>query len=311
MGKNFVPTVQSLSIRGKDRLDKELCEALHISRETSKQLIRSGRVRIAGRTRHHPARRLRGPTDIEILPAPEKSPAPEISTASFDVQIIYEDDAFLALNKPSGLAVHPGVGHENDTLVDWLKARRVKLARTSDPGRAGLVHRLDKDTSGLILVAKESSAAEHLMRQFAERKIAKEYQAVVQGRPPSRPLKIVGAIGRSSEDRKKFGIQRGGREAVTVIECLAESKTANASLIRVAPLTGRTHQIRVHLKYAGFPILGDPLYGKRNVPGVPRMLLHASEIRFAHPVTGAAMRFVAPLPEDFRAALGALGIFAG
>ena len=299
---------QRISVSGRCRLDKELCRLLGISREICKRLILSGRIKISGETRHHPAKRLGEKMEIEILPEPEKEKAARANFSGYDIKIIYEDGEIVAVDKPVGLAVHPGAGHENDTLVDWLRSRKIKLARTSDPSRAGLVHRLDKDTSGIILIAKESAAAEHLMSQFAERKVEKEYRAVVQGRLPAKPLRIVGAIGRSPDDRKKFSIQSGGRDAVTVVESIAESSTTNACLIRAIPKTGRTHQIRVHLKHAGFPIIGDPVYGRKNLHGVGRMLLHAYLLSFTHPGNNRPVKLVAPLPADFVEPMNALGI---
>lgn len=299
------PGARKLTIAGRDRLDKELCEVLSISRETAKRLIHSGRVRIRGETHHHPARRLGKPTEVEILEKPERAAhAAGMDFSKIQLEILFEDEALLAINKPAGLSVHPGAGHEQDTLVDLLRAKKIPLAGMSDPSRAGLVHRLDKDTSGILLIAKKPAIAEHLMLQFAERKVDKEYRAVIRGQLPRRSLRIVGAIGRSPTDRKKFSIQHGGREAVTVIEALGQSPTS--SLVKVIPKTGRTHQIRVHLKHAGFPIIGDPVYGLR-VPGVNRMLLHAYKLIFTHPLTGARLQMIAPLPKDFVMGLIHLG----
>ncbi len=300
------PAEKVVTIPGRDRLDKELCEALRLSREQAKRLIVSGRIRIGGVTHHHPARRLGKPTPVEILEAP--AIRPPSSPLPFDeaaVQIVFEDEWMLAVNKPSGLPVHPGAGHVHDTLVEWLRAKNIRLANAADPSRAGLVHRLDKDTSGIILLAKEISVAENLMRQFSARTIEKEYRVVVQGCVPRRPITIIGAIARNPTDRKTFGIRRGGRDAVTVIEGISAVRTA--SYIRAMPKTGRTHQIRVHLKHAGFPIIGDPMYGVRNVPGISRMLLHAYRIKFSHPITSAAMNLCAPLPDEFVVSLRLLG----
>jgi len=271
-------------------------------------LILSGRVRIKGATRHHPARKMGEKTEVEILPAallPAAADRDSVkSRPDLDIQILYEDESLLAINKPSGLTVHPGAGHETDTLVDLLRAKKIQLATLTDTSRAGLVHRLDKDTSGLLLIAKNNSVAENLMMQFAERKVEKEYRAVVRGRLPKRTLTIVGAIGRSPTDRKKFSIQHGGREATTVIEAMGECPIG--TLIRVVPKTGRTHQIRVHLRHAGFPVIGDPVYGVR-LQGVERMLLHAYKITFTHPATGVRMQFIAPLQKDFVLSLIHLG----
>jgi len=286
---------RTVRLPGKDRLDKELCFALEISRQSAKLLILSGRVRIDGITRHHPARRIGKESSVEILSEIAPPASRDLRPAvSIDIQVLYEDDAILAVSKPAGLSVHPGAGHEKDTLVDLLRHRPSRSA--DGGGRAGLVHRLDKETSGVLLLAKQPQAMEHLMYQFAERKVEKEYRAVIRGMLPPRPIRIVGAIGRSPEHRKKFGIQPGGRDAVTILESLAS--TPSYSLVRVTPKTGRTHQIRVHVKHAGFPIVGDPVYGLR-VPGVGRMLLHAYRIVFTHPVSGKRVQIVDPLPRDF------------
>lgn len=225
----------------------------------------------------------------------------------FKIDVVFEDSFMMAVNKPEGLPVHPGAGHERDTLVDLLHARGVPLANLPDAAREGLVHRLDKDTSGILLIAKDAAVGEAIMRQFADRKVEKEYRAVVMGRFPARPLRIVGAIGRDIRNRKKLTVRRGGRPAVTVAELLEVS--GGASLIRILPETGRTHQIRVHLSHAGFPILGDPIYGRTQSARSParRMLLHAYRLKFQHPQTQKWLDLTAPPPESFASALRAMG----
>ena len=267
-------------------------------------MILASRIRIGGSTKHHPARRLGGRTAPEILPPPSPADQPRAPARTFQIEVLYEDHDLLAISKPAGLAVHPGAGREPVTLVDLLRSKNVPLADLSDSSRAGLVHRLDKETSGILLIAKHNAAAEHLMLQFAERKILKEYRAAVRGRLPRQKMTIVGAIGRSPTDRRKFGIRHGGRDAVTEIEAIGVFPTAPPG--QGVSKTGRTHQIRVQLRHAGFPILGDPVYGAR-AEGVERMLLHAYRIVFTHPATGARIQAIAPLPKDFVLGLIRLG----
>lgn len=302
-----IPEIPSpFTIVGVERLDKELSEHLRISREAAKRLIVSGRVKIGASTKHHPAKKFGKPTDIEILPEPPRhEETPPLSGVC--PNILYEDDVLLAVDKPSGMPVHPGAGHASGTLVDILAASGVPLAGSAEPKRVGLVHRLDKDTSGVILIAKKSGVLEDLMRQFAARTVEKEYLAVIQGRLSRSPIRIEGSIGRHPGDRKRFGIRTEGREAQTLVNPIVVSATHNATFVSVTPKTGRTHQIRVHLKYAGFPIVGDVMYGVRGLATVRRMLLHARRLSFTHPLTGQRIVVASPIPADFMESAAVLG----
>lgn len=214
------------------------------------------------------------------------------------LDILYEDEAIIAINKPPGMVVHPAVGHRSGTLAQALLHHCGSLP-TTDPLRPGIVHRLDKETSGLLLAAKTGKAQEKLSEDFAKRRMEKEYLAICVGNPGSgtvdRPL------GRHPRHRQKMGIIEGGREALTRFE--TEGWDGHLSLVRLFPKTGRTHQIRVHMASKGTFILGDVLYGSTSVNkkyGTKRQLLHAVSLTFFHPLTLERMRIEAPLPEDMK-----------
>ncbi|GAC1409795.1 MAG: RluA family pseudouridine synthase [Actinomycetota bacterium] len=221
-----------------------------------------------------------------------------------DVPIAFEDDHLIVVNKPAGLVVHPAPGHEGGTLVNAL------LARASQPAggesfRPGIVHRLDAGTSGLLVVAKTEETFELLTRMLAARTIRRIYIALVEGAPESETATIEAPIGRSPRHRKKMGVVAGGKDAVT--HYAVKESFRDATLLEVTLETGRTHQIRVHLAEIGHPVLGDVVYGKSRSLArrfeLSRMFLHAAQLSFAHPVSGEAMAFEAPLPEDLHRAL--------
>lgn len=227
---------------------------------------------------------------------------PEISLApeAIALDILFEDEHLIAVNKPAGMVVHPAPGHWNGTFVNALLAHCQNLAPTTDPLRPGIVHRLDKDTSGVLIAAKTAQAHQKLVQMFSSRQMEKTYLAICTGRPPN--TTIDASIGRHPTHRKEMAIvTERGREAISQIQVLAFNH--QLSLVMIRPQTGRTHQIRVHLKYIGHPVVGDATYGCSKVNEalqVDRQLLHAYRLNFSHPITNAPISLIAPLPEDFK-----------
>jgi 23S rRNA pseudouridine1911/1915/1917 synthase len=225
--------------------------------------------------------------------------------------ILFEDEHLLIINKPRGLVVHQGAGEQGSTLVDILRAHGKNLSSVGPPERAGIVHRLDKDTSGVLAVCKTDAAHWKLAEAFATRRVTKEYAALVCGVPPA-PGRVEAPIARHPVHRKKMAVVASGRPAVT--EYSVEKSWPKFALLKVNILTGRTHQIRVHLQYVGYPVVGDAIYGglKRALENASNedvvnainalqgQALHAAHLSFAHPVTGEVLSFHAPLPEDMQ-----------
>jgi 23S rRNA pseudouridine1911/1915/1917 synthase len=224
----------------------------------------------------------------------------EIQPRDIPFEIIYEDEDIAVINKPSGIVVHPAPGHYNDTLVHGLILKLKNLSGIGGKIRPGIVHRLDKDTSGIMLVAKNDFAHKKLVEAFKERLIEKNYIALVYGRLTQKKGKIETFIGRHPIARKKMAVLKEGKLAITFYEVLEIFN--KASLVLAKPVTGRTHQIRVQFSYIGHPILGDPIYGglKHDLPKPPRLMLHAYEIVFKHPRTNEEMKFRVPIPEEFQ-----------
>ena len=275
------------------RLDHVLAEPLG-SRSRAQRLIEAGRVRVDGAVR--PKRHVvsAGETiEVSDDEAPASAPS-EGPTAEFGVA--YEDDALLVVDKPAGLVVHPAAGHREGTLSQALAARGV-LAE-----RGGLVHRLDRDTSGLLLVAKDEPTLRTLQEELRARRVEREYLALVEGRPPARTGTIDAPIGRDRRDRTRHSTETDSpREAVT--HFAVERALPATTLLRVRLETGRTHQIRVHLKAIGHPVVGDREYGGRLTLGLERQFLHAVRLAFDHPVDGARAEVESALPEELARAL--------
>ena len=295
------------------RLDKFLADHLaDISRSRIQGWIEEGRVTLDGRparpsTRLDPGQRVRvfipPPEEVRILPEP------------IPLDILYEDEHLLVINKPAGMVVHPAPGHTSGTLVnallarfpawaelDWWESEEDEEEAGADYPRPGIVHRLDKDTSGLLIVAKSAGARSALQAQFQARQVEKVYLALVHGVLPAPAGLIDAPIGRDPRQRKRMAVVAEGRPAVTayrVLEPLGEY-----ALLEVMPKTGRTHQIRVHLAFIGHPVVGDEVYGRRRSRlACPRQFLHAARLSFRHPVTGRPMEFSAPLPPDLQTVL--------
>lgn len=291
------------------RLDRCLSRLIPDSSRSSLQmLIRDGRVRADGAPVDVPRYPVRAGMRIEVELPEERAaePAPE----PFDFPILYEDEAMLVIDKPAGVVVHPAAGNPDGTVVNALLGRYPQLAEQLACGnsRPGIVHRLDKDTSGCLVIARTASAQFKLSGAFAGRETAKTYLALVRGIPKRPSGELSNLIGRHPVNRKKMAVvERCGKIAITRyrVERSGRIDGVPAALLEVRILTGRTHQIRVHLASIGYPVLGDALYGGAGVAvaGLARQMLHAWKLRVPHPVSGELMEFTAPLPEDFRSIL--------
>ena len=290
------------------RFDLAVSALAEISRAHAQRLISDGRALVDGR-RARASDRLRGGETIQV----ELSAPPDASLVgeSIPLQIAYEDAAMLIVDKPAGLVVHPSHGHATGTLVHALIGRAEErgegLGSIAGVGRPGIVHRLDKQTSGLILVAKTDAAQASLMHQFGARSIEKEYLALVRGAPPAPRGRIEAPVGRDPRDRQRMAVVAGGRAAVTEYETLGSAD--GHSLLALHPLTGRTHQLRAHLAYLGLPIAGDLRYGGGTGPGgLERQFLHAARLTLDRPLDGRRMMAWSELPPDLAASLAASGI---
>jgi 23S rRNA pseudouridine1911/1915/1917 synthase len=249
-----------------------------------------------------PRDKLHGGEQISVQPmlSPEET---AFRPEAIPLDIVYEDDTLIVINKPTGLVVHPGSGNWQGTLLNALLAHAPQLSAVP---RAGIVHRLDKDTSGLLVIAKTLTAQTDLVRQLQARSVSREYRAVVHGRL-ARGGTMEGAIGRDPRSRIRMAVTPSGKPAVTHYTVLEQLPRATVLACRLE--TGRTHQIRVHLQKLGHPIWGDPVYGPRNAPATPRFprqALHAEKLALVHPQTGKTLQWQAPLPEDMRQLIAAL-----
>ena len=282
------------------------CQALALSRARIQALIHDGHVTVNGRMikEHHQIH----PGDIVKLVIP-----PPVATMlipeAIPLDILYEDADLLVINKPAGLVVHPAAGHASGTLVNALLHHCGSLAAIGGEQRPGIVHRLDRDTSGIMVVAKSDRALAGLMNQFKQRTIHKNYVALVWGHPSPAQGTIETLIGRHRTDRKKMAAQpKTGRAAVTHYEI--SERFGDISLVRIRLETGRTHQIRVHMAHRGFPVVGDAQYGRHSARSLPssvaRQMLHAETLAFMHPVTGKPLTCTEPWPADLKALVAAL-----
>lgn len=287
------------------RVDVGVAQVAGISRAHAQRLIGDGRALVDG-ARRRSSERLAGGERISVeLSAPADE---SLDAESIPLRIAYEDASMLIVDKPAGLVVHPSAGHRSGTLVNALlgraRDRGEPLASIAGVGRPGIVHRLDRDTSGLIVVAKTDAAQAALMRQFGDRSIEKEYLALVRGKAPSPRGRVEAPIGRDPRDRQRMAVVAGGREAVSEYEQLGTG--GGYALLALRPLTGRTHQLRAHLAYLGLPIAGDLRYGGGEGPGgLARQALHAARLGLARPADGARLRAWSELPPDLLACLEA------
>ncbi len=292
-----------------ERLDRVVSLVTGVSRSEATALVVAGRVRIDEQPVTAKSHRVLLGDEIAVdLPAATGAtrPAPD---PSVPLRVVYEDDGVLVVDKPPGLVVHPGAGNPDGTLVNGLLARYPELADVGDPDRPGIVHRLDKDTSGLLLVARSGAAHAGLVEALAGHAIERTYLTLVWGALGSPTGLIDAPIGRSARQRTRMAVSAEGKEARTHFEVERSfTDPVTVDLLRCRLETGRTHQIRVHLSAIGHPVVGDERYGgvRESFP-VPRMVLHAAALRFTHPVTGAVVEVTSALPPDLVGVLARLG----
>ena len=286
------------------RLDIQLSEASGLTRSRTAGLMEAGFCLAGGQSCTKAGAKPAAGTPVTLtVPAPRPAaPQPE----NIPLEILYEDDDLAVVVKPRGMVVHPAAGHEDGTLVNALLGNLSELGGIGGELRPGIVHRLDKDTSGLMMVAKNDETQNALSLMLKNREIEKHYLALTEGLFPEPEGRVEAPIARSKKDRKKMAVDPEGREAVTEYRVIAEGK--NCSLLDVHILTGRTHQIRVHMRSIHHPVCGDPLYGYEKGVRVPCLMLHARSLAFIHPRTGESLAFRAPVPEDFLKGLKANGI---
>lgn len=288
------------------RLDAYVAEVAGVSRSRAKRLVLEGRVTVDGQPAEpsHPVRA--GQVVTVHVPPPEEPPEPV--PEELPVSVLYEDEELAVVDKPAGLAVHPGAGRPRGTLVNALLGRLDRLSRL-DPARPGIVHRLDKDTSGLLVVAKTEEAHRSLSAQIAARTAQRWYWALLRGDVPWEEQTVSAPIARHPVHRQRMAVVAGGREATTCFRVV--ERFPGYALVECRLLTGRTHQIRVHARHIGYPVAGDPTYGRRGELGLARQFLHAWRLAFTHPKTGAPMEFTSPLPADLQQVLDVLRRNAG
>lgn len=295
-----------------DRLDRFVSERLDVSRTRVQALIADGKVLVDGRQARKSERVEEGSTVAVELPDPEPV---EIVAEDLPLTIVYEDEHLLVVDKAAGMVVHPAPGHRTGTMVNALLHHVRDLSGVGGRLRPGIVHRLDRDTSGLLVVAKDDEAHHGLADALRARRVKRLYRAACWGHVDESPFTVDAPIARDPRDRKRMAVVEGGRRALT--HARVRERWLRADLLDVALQTGRTHQIRVHMAHLGHPVVADPVYGvgwERGLGGpdrswvrdlsrrTPRQFLHAAELVFDHPVTGRRMRFRAPLPPDLEGA---------
>lgn len=282
----------------KGRLDKVCSEIFSdYSRSQIKQLLDGGNITVNGKTEKAKYKVKSG--DVIRLEEPETKTL-ELRPENIPLDIVYEDDDVIVINKPQGMVVHPAPGHDEHTLVNAL-LYHCPLSTINGTFRPGIVHRIDKDTSGLLMVAKNDKAHRSLAKQLKDKTNIREYVALVHGRIAEDEGTINAPIGRSLKDRKKQAVVKDGRNAVTHFEVLKRYR--DYTFVKCILETGRTHQIRVHMKYIGHPLVGDPLYGPKKTIKGNGQFLHAGKLGFVHPTTGKLLVFEAPLPKIFQECL--------
>ena len=286
-----------------ERLDKFLAaRESDLSRAQIAGLVAGGLVKVDGSI-VKPSYKLRGGEEVEIrvLPPPPSDVAPQ----DIPLSVVYEDDDIIVIDKPAGMVVHPAPGHRLDTVANALLARLPDVGEVGDEQRPGIIHRLDMDTSGLMVAAKNRRAHRHISGQIKDRNVRKGYLALAKGNIDPSEGVIKAQIGRDRGNRKRMAVVENGREAETAYRAVGSS--AGCTLLEVFPKTGRTHQIRVHLSALGHPLVGDSLYGGRDTR-LHRHFLHAHILGFRLPASGEYMEFSSPIPEDLKALLLELNI---
>jgi 23S rRNA pseudouridine1911/1915/1917 synthase len=300
--------VRLVADEGGERVDRYVADALsEISRTAVQRLLHQGAITVNG-ARVTVSTRLRTGDLIEVrVPLPQPvalAPEPIV------LDVVYEDDDLIVINKPAGLVVHPGAGHASGTLVNAILAHCPDLPGVGGEVRPGIVHRLDKDTSGIIVVAKHDKALHALQRQFKRREVRKRYTALVVGTLAEDDGLIEAPLARDRVHRRRMAVRGDGKPARTrwhVVGRLRDQEGTRFTLLDVELMTGRTHQIRVHFSWMGYPLAGDVVYGRGGAAATgPRQFLHARELELAHPTSGVVMHFTSPLAEDLRQVLEAL-----
>jgi len=290
---------ESKSVEG-ERLDRFIASKLEkMSRARIQSLIRDGHITLNGSAAKPGRLLVSGDLISVIIPDPVTADAqPE----NIPLEVLHEDEHIIVINKPHGIVVHPAAGNPSGTLVNAFLHHCESLSGIGGVERPGIVHRLDKDTSGCLVAAKSDTAHHGLCESFAEHKVTKIYLAVVDGRPPSSEGRIENNIARNPNDRQKMTIVMPPRGKTAVTEYSVRCPRGDASLVECRIFTGRTHQIRVHMKSLGTPILGDPVYARasRQKVAVPRLMLHAWKLGFTHPVNGEALLFESSPPPEFK-----------
>lgn len=286
------------------RLDVLAAEAAGVSRSQAARLIEDGLCEVNGEARTKTGFKVQKGDELCVL-LPDAAESP-IAGEDIPLRVLYEDDALAVVEKPCGMVVHPAAGNESGTMVNALLYRLDGLSGVGGVKRPGIVHRLDKDTSGILVVAKNDAAHVSLSAQLKARTMEKHYLTVVEGVMKEQSGVIDKPIARSRRDRKKMDIDPEGREAVTEWRLIEPLR--GASLLDVHILTGRTHQIRVHMRSVGHPVAGDVIYGVKNGVKAPRLMLHSFSLAFDHPVTGERMTFELPPDERFEACVSKLRI---
>jgi 23S rRNA pseudouridine1911/1915/1917 synthase len=276
-----------------ERLDKLVLKYIdNVSRSQVQALIKDGLITVDGEQVKAGVKLRGGETIVVNLPETETE---TLEAEDIPLTIIYEDEHLAVINKPAGLVTHPGVGNTSGTLVNALLHKYPEVAALDE--RQGIVHRLDKDTSGVMVVARTPPALEDLMQQFQERTVDKTYVALLERTPKTHNGRIEAAIGRDPKQRKRMAVVRDGKEAITEFNVIDDNFQEGAALVEFNILTGRTHQIRVHAAFIGCPIVGDRIYGfRKQRVKLKRNFLHAARISFDHPITDERLVFEAPLP---------------
>lgn len=291
---------------GAIRLDKFLAQSEpEFSRVQFQQLITDGSVFVNGEIQQKPAFKLEaGSTVRYVIPTHEEN---RLLRQDIEVDVIYADENVIVVNKPAGMVVHPGAGNTQDTLVNAILHRWPEIAKVGEAERPGIVHRLDKETSGVLILARNEVAYNWLVRQFKSRKTKKTYLALVDGEPPTPSGRIEAAIGRDEKNRQRMAVVYGDKGKNAITEYYTLEKYADHTLLEVQPLTGRTHQIRVHLAYLGCPVTGDRIYGRRKKSiDMPRFFLHAHKLTIKLPGEEEPTEFTAPLAADLKEILTTL-----
>jgi len=296
----------SVETESEVRVDKYLSECLpEISRSQIKKLIETGHVTLDGFTVDKAGTKAKDGSVLEIQVIAEHDDG--LIPEDIPLEIIFEDEDVIVIDKPAGLVVHPGAGNPTGTLVNALLAYYPPIRTVGEEDRPGVVHRLDKDTSGVIIFAKTDKAYRWLVKLFKTREMHKTYLALVDGHPPTPTGRIEASIERDNRVRTRMAVMLGGQGKPAISEYFQLDKYPKHTLLEVHPITGRTHQIRVHMSYLGVPVVGDTLYGHRN-PSIPiaRVFLHAKSLSLRLPGERTPRNFEAPLPEDLQEILSTL-----